>query len=73
MPGDLENVGFDIFPSSLTGYSNKIYGNGGSYVYKDLDFNTSTKKFTNSSINLKVPAETDVALAISKSPTFKKN
>ncbi len=71
MPGDLENNGYNIFPSSVSGYDSKIYGSSGQYLYANLSFDTEKMKFTNPNINLKVPAETDTALAIANSSSFK--
>ncbi len=71
MPGDLENVGIDIFPETLSGFNNKVYGNGGSVFYDNLSFDTKNKKFTNDKNNIKMPSETKIAKAIANNSKFK--
>ena len=71
MPGDLENIGYDIFPTKVDGYNSKIYSNGGSYFLENITFDESSGKFTSDKNNLKVPAETNTAIAISNHSKFK--
>ena len=73
IPGDLENNGYSILPTKEEGYENKIGGNGATILYKSLSYDQKNKSFIKEYNTIKIPSETNVALAIANKLQEKKN
>jgi len=73
MPGDLENIGYDIFPTKIDGYDSPIYGNSGSYIYYEdkIKFDETKQRIFGGYKRVRVASETDVAKNIASSSAFK--
>lgn len=69
LSGDVENSGYDIIPTKVSGYTDKVYGNGSNILYQDVKFDINKKQFT-SPISIKLPSETKTAKTIATSETF---
>ena len=71
LSGDVENAGYGILPTKVSGFTNKVYGNGLDDLYQNVKFDTNKKQFTTAVNNVKIAAESKTAKTISESDTFK--
>ncbi len=71
LSGDVENSGYEIFPVKVSGFTDKVYGNGLNVLYQTPKFDTSKKQFTNSVNQFKHASESKTAKTIAESETFK--